>query len=94
MKVGYSKLALAELEQSLAYITPHSRNGSERVDSEIQRTISRIAEHPDSSPERRKRPGIRRAPLVHFPDLVYDEAEGGVVTILRNLPGARRQPWE
>jgi plasmid stabilization system protein ParE len=54
--------------------------------------FERIAQFPDGAQELEQRPGVRRAPLVRYPNVVYCERKDSEVTILRVLHGAQVQP--
>jgi len=52
-----------------------------------------IEEHPEAAQEMIGRPGVRRAPLIRYPYLIYYTIDADEVTILRIRHAARR-PWE
>jgi plasmid stabilization system protein ParE len=93
MKVVFSRAALAELDEILAYLAFHSPKGAERVESRIRQVIQVIAEQPDGSQVVARRRSVRRAPLVNFPYVIYYRATETEVTILRIRHGARRPIW-
>jgi plasmid stabilization system protein ParE len=53
-----------------------------------------ISEQPFASQEIEGRPGIRRAPLVSYPYVIYYRVTKTEVEIIRVRHGARRGPWE
>lgn len=94
MKVVYSRLALTELDEILSYIRTRSTPGAQRVEGRLRHVVERIAAHPEAAQRVAGAPGVRRAPLIRYPYVVYYELYEGKVTILRILHGRRRQPWE
>jgi toxin ParE1/3/4 len=94
MKVRYSKLALAELDEILARIVSENRSAAVRVHRRVQRVIERIAEFPEGAQQVDERPGVRRVPLIRFPYVIHYSVIEGEVMILRIIHGARRSPWE
>ena len=93
MKVEFSKLALAELDEILGYISPRSRLGAEHVEARMRRAMEHIARHPEAAEHVEGRPNVRRLPLGRYPYVLYYEIGEETVTILRILHGARRRPW-
>ena len=94
MKVRYSKLALAELEDILADIHANNPVAAALFDERVQRVIERIAQFPEGAQEVETRPGVRRVPLVRYPYVIHYTVAAGEVMILRVIHGARRNPWE
>jgi len=93
MKVVYSKLALAELDDILDRIAAENPAAAARVGERIERVIARIAQFPESAQEVEERPGVRRVPLVRYPYVIHYKVIAGEVVILRIIHGARRSPW-
>jgi addiction module RelE/StbE family toxin len=93
MKVVFSRLALAELDDILAYLKPRSPKGAQNVEARLKRVIQLIAEQPHASQQLAARKGIRRAPLVHYPYVIHYKVTDTEVTILRIRHGARRALW-
>jgi toxin ParE1/3/4 len=93
MKVVFSRLALAELDEILGYLSERSPLGAEHVEARILRALDHIAQHPHAAEEVAQRPGVRRLPLGRYPYVIYYEVIASDVTILRILHGARRAPW-
>jgi toxin ParE1/3/4 len=93
MKVVFSKLALGQLDEILSYIAQRSPQGAKRVEARFRRVVELIAEHPETAQEMIGRPGVRRAPLIRYPYLIYYTIDAGEVTILRIRHAARR-PWQ
>jgi len=93
MKVVYSRLALAELDEILSYIRSRSPAGARRVEVRLRQVVDRIAEHPEGAEQVADAPGVHRAPLIRYPYVVYYEVFQGRVVVLRILHGSRRRPW-
>lgn len=94
MKVRYSKLALAELDDILADIHANNPDAAARFDDRVRRAVERIAQFPEGAQKVEKRPGVRRVPLVRYPYVIHYTVIGDEVIILRVIHGARRNPWE
>jgi plasmid stabilization system protein ParE len=93
MNVVFSRLALGQLDEILSHITQRSPQGAKRVEARFRRVVELIAEHPEAAQEMIGRPGVRRAPLIRYPYLIYYTIDADEVTILRIRHAARR-PWE
>jgi toxin ParE1/3/4 len=59
----------------------------------MQRALVHIGQYPEAAEEVAQRRGVRRLPLARYPYVIYYEIGPDVVTILRLLHGARRQPY-
>lgn len=94
MKLVLSRLALAELDQILGYISERSPLGATHVEARLRRAFDHIAQYPAAAERVEQRPDVRRLPLARYPYVIYHEVGTGSVTVLRILHGARRQPWE
>jgi toxin ParE1/3/4 len=94
MKITYSKLALAELEEILAGIAAENRAAAVRVRGRVERVIERIAQFPESAQRVAERPSVRRVPLARYPYVIHYQVADDEVIILRIIHGARRGPWE
>jgi len=94
MNVVFSKLALGQLDEILSYIAQRSPQGARRVEARFRRVVELIAEHPEAAQEMIGRSGVRRAPLIRYPYLIYYTIDAGEVTILRIRHAARRPRQE
>jgi toxin ParE1/3/4 len=94
MKVRYSELALAELDEILAGIQAKNPAAAARLNVRVQQIAERIGEFPESAQEVAERPGVRRVPLVRYPYAIHYTVNKDEVVILRIIHGARRSPWE
>jgi plasmid stabilization system protein ParE len=93
MKVVLSRLALAELDEILAYIAKRSPRGAGNVEERFRHAFELIGRHPEAAERVEQRPDVRRLPLVRYPYAVYYEIGPREVTVLRIMHGARQQPW-
>ena len=93
MRVVLSRLALAELDEILAYIAERSPRGANNVEMRFRHAFDLIARHPEAAERVVQRPGVRRLPLVRYPYAVYYEIGPEAVTVLQIIHCARRQPW-
>jgi plasmid stabilization system protein ParE len=94
MRVVLSRLALAELDEILAYIAKQSPLGARNVEARFRHAFDLIGRYPEGPERLEQRPEVRRLPLGRYPYAVYYEVGSGLVTILRIIHGARRQPFE
>ncbi|MDC7784900.1 type II toxin-antitoxin system RelE/ParE family toxin [Rhodoplanes sp. TEM] len=92
MRLELSHAAAAELDELLGYIGERSPSGAAHVEASLRQAFDRIRRHPEAAERVDERPSIRRIPLVRYPYVIYYEVGEDVVTILRILHGARRQP--
>ena len=93
MNVVFSKLALGQLDEILSHIAQRSPQGAKRVEARFRQVVEFIAQHPQAAQEMTGRPGVRRAPLIRYPYLIYYTIDADEVTILRIRHAARR-PWD
>ncbi len=93
MRLVLSRLALAELDDILGYISERSPLGAKHVEARVRRALDHIARHPEAAERVEQRPDVRRRPLARYPYVIYYEIGADAVTVLRILHGARRQPW-
>jgi toxin ParE1/3/4 len=93
MRVVLSALALAELDEILAYIAGRSPLGARNVEARFRHALDLLARHPQSAERVEQRSQVRRLPLVRYPYAIYYEVGPDTVTVLRIMHGARQQPW-
>jgi len=94
MKVRYSSLALAELDEILAAIAAENPAAAQRLAMRIERIMERIARFPHAAPRVAQRPEVRIVPLVRFPYLIHYTVDADEALILRIRHGARTSPWD
>lgn len=94
MKLVLSRLALAELDDILRYLSERSPLGATHVERRIRRAFAHIAHFPEAAERLAERPAVRRFLLARYPYVIYYEIGEDAVTVLRILHGARRGPWD
>jgi toxin ParE1/3/4 len=94
MKLVLSRLALAELDDILRYLSDRSPLGATHVEIRMRRAFEHIGHFPEAAERVEQRPDVRRFPLARYPYVVYYEIGKDVVTVLRILHGARLGPWD
>ncbi len=94
MRLDFSKPALAELDDILRFLSERSQLGALHVEARLRRAFEHIANFPEAAQTVEQRPNVRRLPLGRYPYVIYYEVGPDVVTVLRILHGARRQPWK
>ncbi|MBI3418990.1 MAG: type II toxin-antitoxin system RelE/ParE family toxin [Proteobacteria bacterium] len=88
MKLRYSLLALADLEQILDYITEQSPQGASRVHARIKAITHLLLLHPlIGSPT--DDPSIRRMTTPPYPYLIFYEARDEEIIVHAMRHGAR-----
>jgi plasmid stabilization system protein ParE len=92
MRLALSRLALAELDDILTYISERSPSGARNVEARFRHAFELISRHPEATQRLEQRPNVRRLPLVRYPYAVYYEIGPETVTVLRILHGARNIP--
>lgn len=93
MRLVLSRLALAEIDEILGYLSERSPLGAIHVEGRIRSAFDHISRHPEAAERVEQRPEVRRLPLMRYPYVIYYEIGTDAVTVLRVLHGARRQPW-
>ena len=93
MRLVLSRLALAELDGILDYLSQRSPLGASHVEARIRRAFDHIVRYPEAAERLTERPAVRRLPLARYPYVIYYEVGAEEVTILRILHGARQPPW-
>jgi plasmid stabilization system protein ParE len=94
MRLVLTRLALAELEEILTYISARSPVGARHVEARLRRSFDLIRRHPEAAARVEQRPDVRRLPLVRYPYVMYYVVGADAVTVLRILHTARERPWE
>ncbi|MDO8875664.1 MAG: type II toxin-antitoxin system RelE/ParE family toxin [Pseudolabrys sp.] len=89
MKVHYSDQALAELQTIHRDLMALNPVAARRFADRVFRVHEQIETFPNGFQEVSRRPGIRRAPLVHFPYLVFYRVSADAVMVLSVRHGAR-----
>ena len=77
----------------MGFLAARSPGGAVKVGARFKQVVEMISEQPLGSQEVVNRRGVRRAPLVTYPYVVYYRVMTNEIEILRIRHGARRQ-WE
>jgi addiction module RelE/StbE family toxin len=88
MKLRFTKLAIADLENILDYITERSPQGAKRVHARIQAVLDLIAKQPGIGAQTDKS-SVRRAVTVPYPYLIFYEVTEQEVIVHTIRHGAR-----
>jgi plasmid stabilization system protein ParE len=89
MKVSYSDQSLAELQTIHRDLMALNPAAAKRFADRIFQVHEQIENFPNGFQEVSGRPGIRRAPLVHFPYLVFYRVSTDAAMVLSVRHGAR-----
>lgn len=93
MTVRYTRDALEDLDRISAYLEELNPSAAAAVLNAIERVISRLGRFPHSAPEI-EIAGVRAAPALRFPYIIFYRARQGDIEILYVRHAARRRPWE
>ena len=91
MRVRYTPRARADLQDIDAYLRTKSLQGARNVRERVQQAARNLGDMPGSGRES-DFPGIRVAPLVTYPYIIYYRIRDNEVHILHVRHGARQQP--
>jgi toxin ParE1/3/4 len=90
MRLQFTSLALAELEEIRKFLIDRSPRGAVNVEARFKQVLDMISEQPLGYQQVEGRPGIRRAPLATYPYVIYYRVRASAVEILRVRHGAQR----
>ena len=90
LRLRYTRVALADLDSILSYITEQSPGGAKRVHARILAIIDLISRHPEAG-TRTDDPSIRRMVVNPYPYLVFYEATPDAL-IIHAVRHAARDP--
>ena len=90
MKVRYTLPALADLDEILDYLAPHSPRGAARVQGRIKTFVDLLPSHPFIG-GRTDDPTIRRLVVTPYPYFVFYEV-GDDEIIIHNIRHSARDP--
>ena len=71
MKVRFSRLAVRELDEILAYISLNNPVAAQRFERRVRGIATRLGQFPESAQAVAERPGVRRIPLLKYPYVIY-----------------------
>jgi plasmid stabilization system protein ParE len=93
MRVEYSKRSLSDLSKIADYCaTLDNPAVGERLAARIREVVARIARVPQSGRSVVQRPGVRVAPLLRYPYLIFYAVRGDTVRIL-HIRHTSQRPW-
>ena len=93
MSARYTREALADLDQISSYLAQHGTAVAAAFLDAVETVAERLARFPLSAQET-KIPGVRAAPVMRYPYIVFYTAEDGDVVIHYVRHAARLRPWE
>jgi plasmid stabilization system protein ParE len=94
MKVRYSDLALAELEAIYDDLNRRDPQAAHRFADRLLQINEQIEMFPYGFQRVPQRQGVRRAPFIHFPYLLFYTLRNDEAVVVRVAHGARKEPWE
>jgi plasmid stabilization system protein ParE len=93
MKVVYTEEALDNLDGILTYIASNYPGVTAAFEKRLRTVIARISAWPESAEEVAERPGVRVAPLIRYPYIIFYQIRTEAVEILYIHHAARQAPW-
>ncbi len=93
MSVRYTREALRDLDQISSYIAARNIPAAAALLDAIEATVARLERFPLSA-QQTEMAGIRAAPVLRFPYIIFYTAEEHGVTIHYVRHAARLRPWE
>jgi len=93
MSARYTREALGDLDQISSYLAEHNSAVAAAFLNAINSVVERLARFPLSA-QATEMPGIRAAPVLHYPYIVFYTAEDSDVVIHYVRHAARLRPWE
>lgn len=93
MSVRYTRDALRDLDQISSYLADHDPAVAAALLDAVDAVVARLARFPFSA-QATEMPGVRAAPVLRYPYIVFYTAEAGDVVIHYVRHAARLRPWE
>jgi toxin ParE1/3/4 len=93
MRIRYSETALRELNEIFAYIFERDQSVAAAVVERVERLATLFGEFPFVGHDTDET-GVRMAPLVRYPFLIFYTVNDDEVVILHVRHAARLRPWE
>lgn len=88
MRLRYTLLALADLEQMLDYVAERSPQGAIRIHTRIRAILDLLLDYPlIGTPT--SEPGVRRLTVTPYPYLIFYEVAGDEIIVHAVRHGAR-----
>jgi addiction module RelE/StbE family toxin len=91
MKLRYTRLALADLEQAHDFIRPEPPRAAQAVMARIREAVERLVTFPDSGRPGRVH-GTRELVVANTPFVIAYRVTPGTIDILAVIHGSRRWP--
>lgn len=93
MSARYTRDALSDLDQISSYLAKHDPTVASSFLEAVDLVVGRLARFPLSA-QATKMPGVRAAPVHHYPYIVFYTAEDSDVVVHYVRHAARLRPWE
>jgi toxin ParE1/3/4 len=93
MSVRYTRDALYDLDQISSYLAEHDPAVAAALLDAVESVVARLTRFPMSA-QTTEMPGIRTAPVLRYPYIVFYSVETGDITIHYVRHAARLRPWE
>jgi addiction module RelE/StbE family toxin len=93
MSARYTRDALRDLDQISSYLAERNPAVAAGLLDAVEAVVARLARFPLSA-QATELPGVRAAPVLHYPYIVFYTAEAGDVVIHYVRHAARQRPWE
>lgn len=91
MSVRYTREALRDLDQISSYLAQHDPAVAAALLDAVDAVVSRLARFPHSA-QATEMPGVRAAPVLRYPYIIFYTAEYGGVVIHYVRHAARLRP--
>ena len=93
MRIVYTDEALANLDETLQYITSHYPAVHALFERRLRLIEARICAWPESARKVAERPDVRVVPFIRYPYKLFYRIENDRIEILHIHHAARRAPW-
>ncbi len=93
MSARYTRDALRDLDQISSYLAEHDPAVAAALLDAIEAVVARLARFPLSA-QATEMPGVRAAPVLRYPYIVFYTVDAGDVVIHYVRHAARLRPWE
>ncbi len=92
MRVVWTELALADLDDILAYTAENCPTLVQSVEGRIRAVVERLATWPRSARATEQRPEVRVVSILRYPYRVFYRVSEGAIEIL-HIHHTSREPW-
>jgi len=93
MSLRYPREALRDLDEISSYIADHNLKAAVAFLNAVETVAQRLERFPQSAMET-EMAGVRAAPVLRFPYLIFHTVENGEIVIHYVRHAARLRPWE